>query len=256
MRTTRAYLLAATLALPGGSFATPLPTGSFATPLPADHTLPAPAGAARLTLPGEGGGHVPLVILLPDALGDQGRSDAYVEALVLRGIATLVIGLDAESPMGNVLATTRAAGVAREWAMGQAAVLNPTAVGLLGFGTGARAALAAAVGAPVVALDPGCDSLALPEYSPVLLVHGGAASDAAACDALREPPGTAMLSLPGAAHGWDLPPVLSPAGALMPSPSGEGRHSARPDPVATQIAAQAAASWLFQHLMLPRGPGR
>jgi dienelactone hydrolase len=248
MRTTQACFLAAALALPAGA---------LAQPLPVDHALPAPAGISRLLLPGEGVGPVPLVILLPDALGDQGRSEAYVEALAARGIATLVVGLDArEGVWGDVLATARAAELARAWAVGQAPTLDAELVGLLGFGIGGRAALAAANGAPVVALDPGCAGLALPEYSPVLVVHGRAASDAATCGAMREPAGTAILGLPGATHAWDLPPALAPGGALMPSPSGEGRQRARPDPAATGVAAEAAASWLHQQLTPPRSAAR
>ncbi|WP_203075140.1 hypothetical protein [Falsiroseomonas ponticola] len=247
MRTTRACLLAAALALPAGG---------HAQPRPIDHSLPAPAGTTRLTLPAQDGAPIPLVILLPDALGDQGRSDPYVEALAARGIASLVVGLDAAGPGGDVARTKLAAAVARNWAAGHLPAVNPDLVGLVGFGTGARAALAAADGAPVVALDPGCEGLALPSYSPVLLVHGGAASDAAACSALPEPAGTAMLALPGASHAWDLPPALAPGGALVPSPSGEGRQRARPDLAATALAAQATASWLFQQLTPPRDAGR
>ncbi len=247
MRTTRACLLAAALALPAGA---------LAQTLPADHTLPAPAGTTRLTLPARGVEGVPMVLVLPDSLGDQGRSDAYVEALAARGLATLVIGLDSAGPGGDVAQTARAAAVARDWAAAHVPAANPDLVGLIGFGTGARAALLAANGAPVVALDPGCDGLALPAYSPVLLVHGGAASDAAACAALPEPAGTAMLALPGAAHAWDLPPALAPGGALVPSPSGEGRQRARPDLAATALAAQAAAAWMYQQLTPPRSAAR
>lgn len=247
MRNTRSCLLAAALALPAGA---------LAQPLPVDHALPAPAGTTRLTMPARGTEAVPLVLVLPDSLGDQGRSDAYVEALAARGLASLVIGLDAEGPGGDVARTARAAAVARDWAAGHLPALSMDLVGLIGFGTGARAALAAANGAPVVALDPGCAGLSLPAYSPVLLVHGAAASDAAACAALPEPAGTAMLALPGAAHAWDLPPALAPGGALVPAPGGEGRQRARPDAAATALAAEAAASWLFQQFSPPRSATR
>ncbi len=247
MRTTRACLLAAALALPAGG---------HAQTRPVDHALPAPAGTTRLTMPARGAEGVQMVLVLPDSLGDQGRSDAYVEALLARGLASLVIGLDAAGPGGDVRQTARAAAVARDWAAAQQPALNPDLIGLIGFGTGARAALLAANGAPVVALDPGCEGLSLPAYSPVLLVHGAAASDAAACSALPEPAGTAMLALPGASHAWDLPPALAPGGALVPSPSGEGRQRARPDLAATALAADATAAWLFQQLTPPRDLGR
>ncbi|MBR0673884.1 hypothetical protein, partial [Neoroseomonas soli] len=174
-------------------------------------------GVARLLpLPGAAA-LAPLVLLLPDAAGEQGRAESYVDALAARGVASLVLDIDdgtegIPSTGEGALAALRGLGA-------------PVAV--IGFGAGARAALAAGRG-PVVALDPGCVGLGLPPGREVLLVHGLAAPDAAACASLGVAPGLTRLALPGIGHGWDLPPVLAPGGALLADPAGPGLRRARP----------------------------
>jgi dienelactone hydrolase len=243
MRIAPALLMASALGLSGGAAAGNPPT---------DHRLPTPAGTARLTLPGEGLTPTPLVILLPDALGEEARSEPYVAALAARGMAALVLGFDAEvegaSPGTDPAASAAAAGVAHAWALRQAPLFEAGTIGLLGLGAGGRAALAAAELGPAVALDPGCAGLDLPDWTPVLVLHGLAAPDAAACAGLPEPPAATILGLPSLGHGWDVSPMAAPAGTLLSDPAGEGRRRASPDPVATRLVAEQAAAWLFLQL--------
>jgi dienelactone hydrolase len=219
---------------------------------PTHHELPAPVGTAQLLRP-EGSQPVPLVVLLPDALGDEGRAAPYVTALERNGIASLVLGLGILSERGgpgaDPASSAMAAGVALAWAAAQPGV-SAGQLGLIGLGAGGRAALMAAEAAgPVVAVDPGCTGLALPEWRPSLLVFGRAAPDADDCIALEEPPTGVIRGLPGLGHGWDVRPELAPGGALMPDPLG-GRRRISPNPVAAQAVADQVAAWLAHQFTL------
>lgn len=187
----------------------------------------------------------PFVVILPDALGDQGRGEAYAEALVPQGIAGIVIGRDddteAEAPPAD-------AGTGmRDRTRGAPPLPEGRAFGVIGIGAGARAALESEA-STVVLLDPGCAGLALPHGRQILLVHGLAADDAALCAGLDGAPGLTRLPLPGIGHGWDLPPVAAPGGALLPDPAGGPRRRAVPDPIATEAVAAAVAAWLAPRL--------
>jgi dienelactone hydrolase len=229
------------LALAFGLAGAPAP----AQPLPGIADL-APGVLASLVLPAPVAASA-LVVLVPDAGGEQGRAEAYAEALARRGIASLVLGI--EDQEGDRASATPAPGraaldLARAWAAGRAPLLGGSGIAVVGFGAGARVALAVE-DAPVVALDPGCLGLALPPASRrALLVYGEAAPDAAACAALRGGPGLEHLPLPGIGHGWDLPVVAAPGGALLPDPAGPGRRRASPDPIATAAVAEAVAAWI------------
>jgi dienelactone hydrolase len=222
----------------------------MAQPLPGTAELGAGV-LASLVLPGPGAAAA-LVVLLPDAGGEQGRAEPYAEALARRGIASLVLGIEdqegdrpSESPRPAALALD----LARAWAAGQAPLLGGAGIAVIGFGAGARVALGVE-DAPVVALDPGCRGLALPPAPRrALLVHGLAAADAAECTAVE---GVERLPLPGIGHGWDLPVVAAPGGALLPDPAGPGRRRASPDPIATAAVAEAVASWIEASLRGPR----
>jgi dienelactone hydrolase len=207
---------------------------------------------AGVVMPAPGGAPAPLVILLPDATGEQGRSDIYVDALARQGIASLVLGIEDQGEGDR--ASTRpppgreAVDLAREWAEGQAPLLGRRGIAIIGFGAGARVALTVE-DAPVVALDPGCRALVLPPVPrQALLVHGLAAADARDCAALDPMPGLTRLPLPGIGHGWDVPVVAAPGGALLPDPSGSGRRRASPDPIATAAVAEAVAVWIMVRL--------
>jgi dienelactone hydrolase len=204
-------------------------------------TLPAPPRAPA----------APLVLLLPDATGELGRSEPYVAALSRRGLASLVLGIEDEGEGSRASTAPRpgaeALEAAREWAESRMS-LAASRIAVIGFGAGARVALTV-TDAPVVALDPGCAGLALPPAPrPALLVHGLAAPDAADCATLDGTPGIERLPLPGIGHGWDVPVVVAPGAALLPDPSGPGRRRARPDPIATAAVAEAVAEWLAANL--------
>ncbi len=203
--------------------------------------LPEPSGLARLVRPEAPA--APVVIMLPDALGDDGRAEPYVDSLLARGIATLALGLgeDTERPDGAVepAAAPGAVAPARAWAEGAA----QGRVGVLGFGLGGRAALAGAAGLPVAALYPGCARLPQPKGPAFVLQGAEAAED---CDALSGGAITLLL-LPGAGHGWDAPGAIWPSpGPLLPDPAGGPRLRARMDLDATLTAAEAVADW-FEH---------
>ncbi|WP_198373282.1 hypothetical protein [Roseomonas rosulenta] len=214
---------------------------------------PAPANGAPASpvLPVDGP-PPPLVVLLPDATGDQARSEPYIEALARRGIATLVLGIEDQGEGDRASTAPRpgqaAIDLVRAWADGDSVRLDGQRIAVIGFGAGARVALTVE-DAPVVALDPGCRGLDLPPAPRrALLVHGLASADAALCVALADRAGLAHLPLPGIGHGWDLPVVLAPGGALLPDPSGPGRRRARPDPIATAAVAEAVAEWIAARL--------
>lgn len=210
--------------------------------------LPEPAGLARLVRPEAAG--APLVVILPDALGEDGRAEAYVDSLLARGIATLALGLgeDADAPGGGEerAASPEAAAVARDWA-GEAGFGRP---GVLGFGLGGRAALA--TGMPAVALYPGCAGLPAPG-APALVLQG--ADAALGCPV--PPPGLTLRLLAGAGHGWDAPGAIWPSpGPLLPDPAGGPRIRARADLEATLAAAEAAADWFEDGLLGGRRAAR
>jgi dienelactone hydrolase len=226
-------------------------TAALAQELPADlHRLPEPAGLARLVRPG-GSQAPPLVILLPDALGEDGRSEPYVDSLLSRGIAALVLGLG-EGQDGFVSATEPAAtpaAVAPALAWAAEHGFAPAKIGVMGFGLGGRAALAAAPAHAAVALYPRCPGLdAKPGRA--LVLQGAMATEG--CDAQALPEGVVLHSLPGAFHGWDTPGAIWPTpGPMVPDPAGGPRLRAVTDLAATLTAAESVADWfediLFEH---------
>jgi len=211
------------------------------------HRLLPPAGVAQLVLPDRldpDGLDPPLVILLPDALGADGREEPYRDSLAARGIATLLLGLgeDREVPVSEIepAATPEAATEALDWARGQ----GFGAIGLLGFGLGGRAALAAGRAEPVAALYPRCRGLPAPPGS-ALVIQGG--TDRLGCEAL--PSGVELHLLPDVGHAWDAPGAMWPSpGPVLPDPAGGARLRARADHLATLAAAEVAAAWFAAHL--------
>lgn len=214
--------------------------------------LPEPAGLGRLVQP-DGRLSPPLVVLLPDALGDDVRSDPYVGSLVARGIATLTLGLgeDRESPdqpvdpaaspaaLPAAVAWARAAGFAR--------------IGVMGFGLGGRAALAGAGTLPAAALYPGCK--ALPATVGRALVLQGADA-ATGCGEIIASEGMRLHLLPGAGHAWDAPGAIWPSpGPLFPNPAGGGWLRGRADHTVTLRAAEMLTEWFGQALAAPGSEG-
>ncbi|WP_270933730.1 hypothetical protein [Falsiroseomonas oryzae] len=211
--------------------------------------LPEPAGLARFIQPPDTVA-APLVIMLPDALGEDGRSEPYVGSLLARGIASLVLGLgeDLDTPASAIepAASPDAIGPALAWA--RANGFDPARIGLLGFGLGGRAALAGADAQPTVALYPGCHGLPATAAPAVLVVQGS--DSAQGCDEHLAPAAIEIRMLQGAGHGWDAPGAIWPSpGPVLPDPAGPGRLRARADLDATLAAAEAVADWFEARLL-------
>ncbi len=247
MRIPTALMIAASLAAPGVAGEA---RAQGSTTL---HRLPEPAGTARLVLPGTDGGPVPLVIVLPDSLGDESRSETYVLELEARGIATLVLGLDGDPELPqsatDPAASAEAAGIARSWALHALPMVQDGLIGFLGLGAGGRAALAVADAGPVVALYPNCDRLRLPLQGAVLVVHGLAAPDATACAALSPGSAATVHGMPGLGHAWDARAGGWGQGDWLPDPAGDGRMAATPDMEGTARAAELATAWLMSRFV-------
>jgi dienelactone hydrolase len=212
--------------------------------------LAEPAGLARLVRPAETR-DAPLVVMLPDSLGEDGRSEPYVDSLLARGIASLVLGLgealDAPAAPTDPAASPAAIAPALAWAA--AAGIAPARLGVLGFGSGGRAALAGAGDHPAAALYPRCEGLAV-AATKALILQGAAAAEA--CDALALPEDVALRFVPGAGHGWDANGAIWPTpGPMLPDPAGGPRLRATMDLQATLFAAEQVAEWfeeiLFGH---------
>lgn len=204
--------------------------------------LAEPAGLGRLVRP-EGVRDAPIVIVVPDALGEDGRSDAYVDSLLARGVASLVLGLgedlDANPRPVDPAASADALAVAVAWALDRGT--PGLRIGVMGFGLGGRIALAAGAALPSAALYPRCGGLVATAQHAVIL-QGEA--DAADCARLALPAGSEIHLLPGAGHGWDVPGAFWPTlGPVLPDPAGGPRLQAQSDETATLFAAEFLAAW-------------
>lgn len=218
-----------------------------------------PALAGVLSLPGApAGGRLPAVVILPDALGPDGRADAYVLALNAAGL--LVLEVHAEAVAG-------AASMVVQALAGDPRVL-PGRIGLLGFGAGGRAALLTPARSggrdPIAAraaLYPGCigleAELARQEVaiaSPVLLLHGDrdAANPRAACaelvSALSIRVRAERAEIAGAGYAWDRPGFAAEGPALLPRPDGAGRIRAAHDPQGHEASVARVADWMVRAL--------
>jgi dienelactone hydrolase len=211
--------------------------------------LPPPVGPSRLILPP--GVELPaLVIMLPDALGEDGRSEAYVGSLLARGIGSVVLGLgeDVDHAMTALEPAASPDAVAPAIAWAQDGGMPIQRIGLMGFGLGGRAVLAAGTDRPVAALYPGCAGLPLPAAAPALVLQGKDRSEA--CAGLPPRAGFTLHLLAGAGHGWDAPGAIWPSpGPMLPDPVDPGRRlRARADLDATLMAAELVADWFEAQL--------
>lgn len=222
-----------------------------------------------------------LVLLLPDALGGDPRSAPYVEALLAARFAAAEPQWQrlppAEQPQRALRLVADLPAVASHLGV-------PTdAIGLVGFGLGARTALHAAAqrGWPAALLYPGCAGLAAdppmsaetaeqgwrvaltaaPAPPRLLLLHGSAdaAEPEGACAALsaRLGPMAARHVYFGATYGWDYAPgPWENMASLLPAP--DGRGGLRRANMSTGVTADAAArvaDFLARHVAAP-GWGR
>lgn len=222
--------------------------------------LPAPAGFGQMVFPVEPAGEPAIVVLVADALGEDGRSAPYREALLARGLAVLVLGLGDDAggsdPDPEPASTPASVRATLDW-LDRDARFAPGRVGLIGFGAGGRAVLEGGIGRHVAALYPGCRGLDLRELGPALVLHGTEAPDAAACASLSPPAGILLAAVLGAGHAWDV--AVSPwpeVGPLLPDPAGGRRIRALPDTVLTEAVAEALGAHFEQLLVLERGASR
>lgn len=250
-RLTISGMAAITLALGGA--------GAHANGGPPEPFQPGnPTIAGVLSLPSApAGGRWPAVVVLSDALGPDGRADAYVLALNAAGL--LVLEVHAEAMTAASLAVQALARDPR---------VLPGRIGLLGFGAGGRAALLAPTApggqdpiAARAALYPGCigleAELARQEVtiaSPILLLHGNrdAANPRAACaelvSALAIRARAERTEIAGAGYAWDRPGFTAEGPALLPRPDGAGRIRAAHDPQGHEASVARVTDWMARAL--------
>lgn len=208
-----------------------------------------------LTLPPAGGEARPaVVVIVHDLLGQDRRSDAYVEQFAGAGLATLEVSAEP----GEIAPAHVARAVAR---LAHDPRIDAARIGLLGFGHGGHAAARAFPGrdpfAARVLLYPGCGALLadLPAEMEaprgrLLLLHGteDPANRAEDCAALAtriagEVPAR-RIAYRGAGYAWDFPQADPLAPWRHPAPGVPERVTVRGAPALTAHAAAEAASFL------------
>ena len=187
----------------------------------------------------------PAVLILPDALGADGRALPYVESLLGAGIAVLEL-LDANAEAARAALALLASDPH----------IEAPRLGVLGFGQGARLALGLPGAEARALLYPGCDSLPVPQTAPgaVLLLHGteDPANPAPACAGLaarlraRGAEAT-QREIPGAGYAWDYPALGQAPAALLPAAGGAERLHVRPWPAMAAQSAAEIAGFFAQH---------
>lgn len=130
----------------------PLPPTSS---IPRSFTMQLPGAIALLSLPGATPLRaLPVVLILQDALGADGRAAPYVETLLGAGIAVLELREASAEAARNAVA-----------ALSSDPRLQPSRLGVLGFGEGARIAMDQPGPSVRALLYPGCVSFPHPRKS-------------------------------------------------------------------------------------------
>jgi dienelactone hydrolase len=233
--------------------------------------LPVPAGPALMTLPDRAFGERPrgVVMVLPDAVGHDGREVRYVEALLAHGVAVLQLASALPSTDRQALS---AALVAARQALARDARFGEGRIALLGFGEGARAGLSLAGALPVAAIYPRCaatEALAPPELvadnAPLLLLHPRTdpTDRPGACERLVAGfgPHGFRYEYADATPGWDIPPLGDQSGPTLQPRDAETfagltpalRFRAIHRPAVTEDAARRVA-WFITAALERRGP--
>lgn len=208
-----------------------------------------------LTLPPQAGdGRLPAVVIVHDLLGEDRRSDPYVEQLAGAGLVTLEVAAEpGEISPGHV-----ARAVAR---LARDPRIDAARIGLLGFGHGGHAAARAFPErdpfAARVLLYPGCGALLAdlpagmePPRGRLLLLHGteDAANRVEDCEALAARIAGAVparrIAYRGAGYAWDFPQADPLAPWRHPAPGLAERVTVRGAPALTAHAAAEAAAFL------------
>ncbi|WP_376093381.1 hypothetical protein ACE7GA_25405 [Roseomonas sp. CCTCC AB2023176] len=208
--------------------------------------LGGPVGVIRLSLPDPlSPAPFPVVVLLPDGPDAGNRADPIVDRLLDRGIAVVEVDADDEpDPAGLAEALED---TAPGW-------IAPGRIGVLGFGSGGRAALLWPGRGPVVVLYPACDGAPVPVVAAgALVLHADNAAERAACTSLP----VRALPVPGATHAWDhRNGADEDAVARLPHPDGSGtRLTARRYPWAIEWVADTVASHFAAALLRPDAAG-
>ncbi len=216
------------------------------------------------------------VLIVHDALGLDQRSHHYITQLNAAGLLVLEVELRA-NPLDGLAEPlpeeTEAAALVAEAAaaLGGDPRVDPTRIGALGFGIGARAVALTPPAedgrlafAARLLLYPGCASLnnlvrasphgAATVHSPILILHGedDFANTDAECDELGAVLGSEAsarrISYPGATYAWDLPQTAGSAYAAQPWPGREGAIPVQSWPELTELTAAKAAAFLADAL--------
>jgi len=189
-----------------------------------------------------------LVVLLPDGDGADPRSAAYVEQLLGAGLAVFDVQRGEAEP-GAV-----ASGLA---ALPAASGLAGLPIGVLGFGAGARQALA--LGGDIAArvlLYPGCAAATeATATDPVLVLHGEGdlGNTVEQCTDLADRLSRAgrpvrRIGYAQAGYAWDYPAHGLERRILLRHPDGQGRVAAEPWAALTAFSASQVAAFFAASL--------
>jgi dienelactone hydrolase len=225
----------------------------------------------RLYLPGRASGPVPLVLVFGELSAPDRRSDRYVDRLNAFSITALGLGASNPDDLPLSQPPTAEAVLARAVEeLGSDVRFDLERVDVIGFGTGARAALDAAFDASdrhaasgaLVLLYPGCTatSEALQDRSspharrtaPSLLVHGGddAANLSANCADLAEEmvkrAPMRWIEYRGAGYAWNRLSYDGDNLAIVPPPDRPGRVGSAAWPALAGLSAEEVASFFLR----------
>jgi hypothetical protein len=216
-----------------------------------------PDGVVLLVVPEGTERPSPVVLVLPDALGPDGRSHAYLELLNAQGIATVEALPASDDGRGTMPDFRENSPAGILVALSADPRVDPSRLGVLAFGAGGQVALRdpALARAPTALLYPGCDRLPRPpDNRPALLLHGGVdrADPPGACARWAAAGGWLVRrhEYTHATYAWDFSDgPWSDGLALLPSPGDpERRVWARADPATTADAAARVADFLVEAL--------
>jgi dienelactone hydrolase len=222
-----------------------------------------PRGSAQDATP-------PVVILIGDAGGQDGRPALYATRLLSAGLAVLEADYSENAVHDGGLQTPELVPLALRLPLALTAIrgvrrAGPVRVAALGIGEGARAVLAAPRDtlrhlAAAVLVQPGCDAPLIAAASRhaaesagearLLLVHGDLdPAEYEACATLETAvAGVRRLVVRGAGFGWDAEPAKD-GRVMLADPANPERHrQAYPDPQRAQMVLDRMLLFLISRL--------